>query len=280
MDFEECSKTTLLSIFFFKRGINHNLLQMQPLAPNFRVRTTRAADAATSARLAQLVNAAFRVEDFIKSAAHKDRTSAAEIQRVTEADPTAIYVVIEDVGLPGDSAAGAGGDSAAADNTAADNTAADNTAADNTAAAGGAADAPGSQEPHGTIVACALIKDLCAPAGGAAPPNSHWGTLVAAGVLEDPPLKRGYAGMFSVDPRRQGAGLGSALVRAALDELAARGAKHADIVVVDLRFESLAGFYVDRMGFSRVGAFEWPVETRHVLAKPDATGFVLCTKPI
>lgn len=62
---------------------------------------------------------------------------------------------------------------------------------------------------------------------------------------------RAYFGMLSVDPGRQGAGLGKLLVAAAEDYARQRGCRVMDITVVNLRTE-LPPFY-RKLGYQEVG---------------------------
>jgi predicted N-acetyltransferase YhbS len=63
--------------------------------------------------------------------------------------------------------------------------------------------------------------------------------------------ERGYFGLLSVEPSRQGEGLGRRLVLAAEEHCRAAGCRAIDILVVDLR-EELPPFY-ERLGYSRTG---------------------------
>ena len=62
---------------------------------------------------------------------------------------------------------------------------------------------------------------------------------------------RGYFGLLSVDPQRQGTGLGKLLVAAAEDYAQAHGCVAMDITVVNLRTE-LPPFY-RKLGYAEVG---------------------------
>ena len=74
--------------------------------------------------------------------------------------------------------------------------------------------------------------------------------------------ERGYFGLLSVDPRRQGRGLGRRLVAAAEERLRAEGQREVEILVVDLR-KDLDPFYLG-LGyrFSGEAAFPEGLETR------------------
>jgi GNAT superfamily N-acetyltransferase len=67
---------------------------------------------------------------------------------------------------------------------------------------------------------------------------------------------RGYFGMLSVDPDRQGQGLGRALVQAAEQHCRAAGCHLLDIEVVNLRHE-LTAFYA-ALGFTTSGTAPFP----------------------
>jgi ribosomal protein S18 acetylase RimI-like enzyme len=67
---------------------------------------------------------------------------------------------------------------------------------------------------------------------------------------------RGYFGMLSVDPSRQGRGLGRALIDAAESRARARGCDHMDIHVVNLRTE-LVPLY-RRFGYVEAGELPFP----------------------
>jgi predicted N-acetyltransferase YhbS len=73
---------------------------------------------------------------------------------------------------------------------------------------------------------------------------------------------RGYIGLLSVSPGLQGQGLGSRIMQAAEERLAAEGCSVVDIRVVSLRTE-LPPFY-ERLGYTHQGteAFDDPRKTR------------------
>ena len=85
---------------------------------------------------------------------------------------------------------------------------------------------------------------------------------------------RGYFGMLSVDPSRQGEGLGRLLIDAAEDRGRSRGCRLMEIHVVDVR-EELPPFY-RRLGYAEVGEEPFPAHER---AKIPAR-FIVMTKPL
>jgi len=99
------------------------------------------------------------------------------------------------------------------------------------------------------------------------------GRLVAC-VYVERRGERGYFGMLSVDPSRQGEGLGRRLVDAAEDRCRSRGCRLMEIHVVDVR-EELPPFY-RRLGYVEVGEEPFPDTER---AKIPAR-FVVMTKPL
>jgi GNAT superfamily N-acetyltransferase len=85
---------------------------------------------------------------------------------------------------------------------------------------------------------------------------------------------RGYIGMVSVDPQRQGGGFGRALMAAAEDYCRRNGARHADLRIVNLRAE-LPPFY-RRLGYVDSGTepFSEPAQAT------QPCHFLLMTKPL
>lgn len=67
---------------------------------------------------------------------------------------------------------------------------------------------------------------------------------------------RGYFGLLSVEPSRQGEGIGRVLVDAAEDHCRRAGCRAMDIRVVDLRTE-LPSFY-RRLGYEETGTEPFP----------------------
>lgn len=86
--------------------------------------------------------------------------------------------------------------------------------------------------------------------------------------------ERGYIGLLSVDPRHQGAGHGRALMAAAEDYCRRKGARHADLRVVNLR-EELPPFY-RHLGYAECGTE--PFSDAAEATRP--CHFVLMTKPL
>lgn len=82
-------------------------------------------------------------------------------------------------------------------------------------------------------------------------PRSAPGALAGA-VCVEMRGKRSYFGMLSVDPDRQGLGLGRALITAAERRCRQAGSEFMDIDVVEQRPE-LPGFYA-AFGYSAIGA--------------------------
>jgi GNAT superfamily N-acetyltransferase len=85
---------------------------------------------------------------------------------------------------------------------------------------------------------------------------------------------RGYFGMLSVDPSRQGQGLGRLLIDAAEDRCRRRGCRLMEIHVVDLRDE-LPPFY-RRLGYVEAG--EEPFSENERTKIPAR--FIVMTKPL
>ena len=74
---------------------------------------------------------------------------------------------------------------------------------------------------------------------------------IVAAVYTELRGERGYFGMLSVDPSRQGTGLGRVMVEAAEDYCRKHGCKHVDIVVLSLRSD-LPPFY-RKLGYIQTG---------------------------
>jgi predicted N-acetyltransferase YhbS len=72
--------------------------------------------------------------------------------------------------------------------------------------------------------------------------------------------ERGYFGLLAVDPEKQGAGIGSALIRVAEQHCQAAGCRLMDLTIVNLRKE-LPGFY-HLEGYSESGTEPFPEAER------------------
>ncbi len=70
--------------------------------------------------------------------------------------------------------------------------------------------------------------------------------------------ERAYLGLLSVDPQRQGAGLGSTLMNAAEEFCKNAGCRFMDLRIVNLRTENEA-FY-KRRGYAETGTEPFPAE--------------------
>jgi GNAT superfamily N-acetyltransferase len=98
--------------------------------------------------------------------------------------------------------------------------------------------------------------------------------LLVACVYVERRGERGYFGMLSVDPSRQGEGLGRLLVAAAEEQCRREGCREMEIHVVDLRRE-LPPLY-RRLGYVEVGTEPFPDKER---ARRPAR-FIVMTKPL
>lgn len=67
---------------------------------------------------------------------------------------------------------------------------------------------------------------------------------------------RAYFGLLSVDPARQGAGIGKALIAEAEEFARSHGCRHMDIRVVNLRTELPARY--EKLGYVHAGTEPWP----------------------
>jgi ribosomal protein S18 acetylase RimI-like enzyme len=88
---------------------------------------------------------------------------------------------------------------------------------------------------------------------------------------------RGYFGMLSVHPERQGAAIGRALVAAAEEHCGAVGCTHMDLDVVNLRTELIPWY--GRLGYTQVGTAPFPQPERasrecHMVVMSKALGRV------
>jgi N-acetylglutamate synthase-like GNAT family acetyltransferase len=70
--------------------------------------------------------------------------------------------------------------------------------------------------------------------------------------------ERGYLGLLSVDPARQGSGVGTRLALAAEERCRELGARFVDLQIVSLR-EELPGFY-RRLGYIDDGTAPFPAD--------------------
>lgn len=70
--------------------------------------------------------------------------------------------------------------------------------------------------------------------------------------------ERGYFGLLAVQPKRQRAGLGSALIAAAEEYCRAAGCRFMDLTIVNLRIE-LPAFY-HRHGYIESGTLPFPAD--------------------
>ncbi len=68
--------------------------------------------------------------------------------------------------------------------------------------------------------------------------------------------ERAYFGLLSVDPARQGGGIGRALVAAAEDYARTHACRYMDIRVVNLRTELLPLY--QKLGYAQTGTEPWP----------------------
>lgn len=93
-------------------------------------------------------------------------------------------------------------------------------------------------------------------------------------VYVEPRGPRGYLGLLAVDPAKQGAGAGRALMDAAEEYLREHGATVCDLCVVNLR-EELPGFY-RRFGYVECGTE--PFSDPERATRP--CHFILMSKPL
>jgi len=70
--------------------------------------------------------------------------------------------------------------------------------------------------------------------------------------------ERAYLGLLSVDPKRQGQGLGARMMAAAEEHCRRQGCRHLDLRVVNLR-EELPPFY-RKFGYVEIGTSPFPPE--------------------
>jgi predicted N-acetyltransferase YhbS len=98
--------------------------------------------------------------------------------------------------------------------------------------------------------------------------------MPAACVYVEVKGDRGYFGLLSVDPARQGAGLGKRLIGAAEDYCREAGCAFMDLQIVNLR-EELPAYY-QRLGYAEIGAGPFPPD---VVTKQPCH-FVKMSKPL
>jgi predicted N-acetyltransferase YhbS len=90
------------------------------------------------------------------------------------------------------------------------------------------------------------------------------GQFLAAGdppfgcVYVEPRGERAYLGLLSVDPARQGQGIGKRLMAAAEDRCRELGCRFVDLMIVDVRRE-LPAFY-GSLGYTESGTEPFPAE--------------------
>jgi GNAT superfamily N-acetyltransferase len=83
--------------------------------------------------------------------------------------------------------------------------------------------------------------------------------VMAGCVYLEPRGERAYLGLLSVDPSRQGGGLGSRLMAAAENHARGAGCRAVDLNVVNVR-EELPAFYA-RCGYLQTGTAPFPADT-------------------
>jgi N-acetylglutamate synthase-like GNAT family acetyltransferase len=97
---------------------------------------------------------------------------------------------------------------------------------------------------------------------------------MAGCVYIEPRGERSYLGLLSIDPSRQGSGLGSRLVAAAEERSRELGSRFMDLQIVNLR-EELPAFY-RRLGYVEQGVAPFPPD---VITKAPCH-FVTMSKPL
>lgn len=88
--------------------------------------------------------------------------------------------------------------------------------------------------------------------------------------------ERAYLGLLSVDPARQGTGLGRRLAAAAEEFAREMGARHMDLTVVNLRTE-LPPFY-EKLGYAVTGTE--PIRAEMVPRVTQPCHFIRMSKPL
>lgn len=100
------------------------------------------------------------------------------------------------------------------------------------------------------------------------------GSVITGCVYLELRGKRAYLGLLSVNPSRQKAGLGSALMNAAEEYCAKAGCQFMDLQIVNVRRE-MPGFYRNR-GYVETGIAPFPAE----LTTKMPCHFVKMSKPL
>jgi len=78
----------------------------------------------------------------------------------------------------------------------------------------------------------------------------------AGAIYVEPRGERAYFGLLSVDPARQGGGIGKVLVSAAEEFARSQGCRYMDIRVVNLRTELPPRY--EKLGYLHAGVEPWP----------------------
>lgn len=86
---------------------------------------------------------------------------------------------------------------------------------------------------------------------------------IAGCVYVEPNGERGYLGLLSVEPSRQGSGMGKRLLEAAEDHCRAAGCRFMDLRVVNLRTELPA--YYRKFGYAQSGVMPFPEGVQTIL---------------
>jgi GNAT superfamily N-acetyltransferase len=102
------------------------------------------------------------------------------------------------------------------------------------------------------------------------------GTLAGCVYIE-PRGDRAYLGLLSIDPARQGAGLGKQLNTAAEEFARTQGCRWMDLRVVSPRAEILLPIY-RRLGYVETGTQEYPPPLIEKMSIPGH--FILMSKPL
>lgn len=100
---------------------------------------------------------------------------------------------------------------------------------------------------------------------------------LAGCVYVEPRGDRAYLGLLSIEPARQGAGLGKQLNVAAEEFARRQGCRWMDLRVVSPREKQLLPIY-RRLGYTVTGTQEYPAELVEKMAIPGH--FILMAKPL